>query len=157
MSKGYVYALSNKAMPGILKIGRSKHSGVSRARSMYSGNTGVALPFKFEFECFFDDCVEAELLVHEELQDYRVNESREFFEVGVHDASVCILGVAASYYDMAVVFGDFHMVIDEIYHVAHKLDCHPMVLNSAARFIPDEVWADAYQKQLEFVEAKKNA
>lgn len=101
--QGYVYILSNPAMPGVLKIGRSKHSGRIRARDIYKhGGTGVPMPFKMEFEVWSEDCIECELYVHEELQDYRINPSREFFKVDIKKAVKHVADVVLSAYELTV-------------------------------------------------------
>ena len=91
---GYVYILSNPSMPGLLKIGRSIHGGRSRAKDIYQ--TGVPTPFKLEFEIYAEDCVECEMLVHEELCNERVSESREFFRVEINDAVKTLVNVVCS-------------------------------------------------------------
>ncbi len=77
MNEGYVYVLSNPAMPGLMKIGRSGNGGKSRASSIYQ--TGVPSPFKLEFEMYVSNCVETEALIHERLDSKRYNKKREFF------------------------------------------------------------------------------
>lgn len=93
--KGYVYVLSNQAMPGLLKIGRSKAGGQRRGKQIYSGDTGTPLPFELEFECFFYDCVDAEAAVHYDLNAYRVNANREFFRVDLWQAQKAVLKASA--------------------------------------------------------------
>ena len=46
MSSGFVYVLSNKAMPGLLKIGHTTRNSGIRKEELYT--TGV--PIKFEVE-----------------------------------------------------------------------------------------------------------
>jgi len=120
--KGYVYVLSNEAMPGLVKIGRSKHGGHSRGASMYKGDTGVPLPFQLVFECMFDNCIEAESMIHDECCDYRVNPNREFFRMDANQAIVAVLRMRACDFDHTVVEAD--LAIDEsvFYHIADELD-----------------------------------
>lgn len=77
--KGYIYVLTNPAMPGLVKIGRSIHGGVKRAAQLDC--TSVPLPFEVAFEILVDDVEQAEKLAHESLAKYRINPSREFFNV----------------------------------------------------------------------------
>lgn len=91
MSVGYVYVLSNESMPGIVKIGRSKRSGSNRATELYKNNTGVATPFKLEFELLCEDMNEAEAIMHERLQNHRVNGNREFFRIELHEAVFALI------------------------------------------------------------------
>ena len=103
---GYVYVLSNPAMPGIVKIGRSKHSGRIRAVEIYKqGGTGVPMPFKMEFEIWSKDCVEAELLIHEILDDKRINSNREFFSIDIEVAVKNVMDVVGAY-EYHLVTGD---------------------------------------------------
>ena len=48
MSLGYIYILSNPAMPGVLKIGFTTRSVDQRA-SEISSSTGIPEPFNVEF------------------------------------------------------------------------------------------------------------
>lgn len=76
--KGYVYVLSNPAMPGLVKIGRSENDPRIRAQQLYT--TGVPAPFKVEFAWLADDHCQLEAELHEEFADFRVA-GREFFLV----------------------------------------------------------------------------
>lgn len=89
-TKGYVYVLSNESMPGIVKIGRSKHGGQGRADALYKNDTAVPTPFKLEYEVEVNDSVAVEDAVHKYLEDSRVNEKREFFNCSVEGAGHCI-------------------------------------------------------------------
>jgi hypothetical protein len=79
-----VYVMTNPAMPGIVKIGRSvapdqRVIDLSRA-------TAVPLPFVLEYDTMPEDDIEAEMTAHKLLAEYRVNPSREFFRVSVQKA-----------------------------------------------------------------------
>ena len=91
MSKqGYVYVLTNAAMPGLVKIGHSVNGGKTRARDIYQ--TGVPLPFDVAFEMLVDDSYEIEQRVHSWLSPYRVSDNREFFRCDVEDAIESVIG-----------------------------------------------------------------
>lgn len=77
---GYVYVLTNPAMPGIVKIGSTGRTPKARAREL-SSTTGVALPFKVAFCVKVRDAVGVERAAHEALKRHRVNRRREFFSV----------------------------------------------------------------------------
>lgn len=51
-----VYVLSNEAMPGLVKIGRTSQEPAQRLRNLYT--TGVPLPFKCEYACYTSHPVE---------------------------------------------------------------------------------------------------
>lgn len=76
-----VYALSNPAMPGLLKIGRTDKDAGVRMSQLYS-NPGVPLPF----ECVVaveteSPNVMVEKALHRAFHPQRVNPRREFFEI----------------------------------------------------------------------------
>lgn len=105
---GYVYILSNPAMPGILKIGRSINGGRSRANDLYKqGGTGVPMPFKMEFEIWSDNCFSSESYIHEELRFCRINESREFFRIELNEAIRVLMSVIGSDYNLTTGHTDF--------------------------------------------------
>lgn len=81
---GIVYVLSNPAMPGIVKIGRSDQKDLKqRLRSLF--NTSVPLPFKVEYACYVEksDTKDLEAALHSAFADKRVHEKREFFRVQI--------------------------------------------------------------------------
>lgn len=77
---GFVYVLSNSAMPGYVKIGQTTDNPLIRAIDLYT--TGVPTSFKLERALFVKDRREAERLVFEELRRHRVTGAdREFFKM----------------------------------------------------------------------------
>ena len=76
---GFIYLLDNQSMPGIVKIGCSKHPR-KRCEELSSA-TGVATPFNIVFIQFLFDMQGIEALFHKMLKRYRVSASREFFRV----------------------------------------------------------------------------
>jgi len=87
-----VYILTNEAMPGLIKIGRTD-DGNLETRIKQLDTTGVPLPF----ECFYavkvDDAVAVEDKLHAGLDDVRVRKRREFFETTPEQAKA-LLSVA---------------------------------------------------------------
>ncbi|PGK51985.1 hypothetical protein CN918_29795 [Priestia megaterium] len=79
MYKGKVYVLSNESMPGLYKIGCTTTSVEKRVQEL-SAPTGIPTPFKEEFSILTDDPRESEKILHDELKDYRISPSREFFK-----------------------------------------------------------------------------
>lgn len=77
---GYVYALINPVMSGLVKIGKTTDTSESRARQI-STATGVPVDFVVAFEVKVSDANEVERRAHSQLAAYRINESREFFRV----------------------------------------------------------------------------
>ena len=75
-----VYALTNPAMPGMVKIGMTENLQ-NRMTQLYS--TGVPLPFEcvYAIELVGQSAAAIESALHAAFQPYRVNASREFFEI----------------------------------------------------------------------------
>nr|WP_313011758.1 GIY-YIG nuclease family protein [Brucella intermedia] len=87
--EGYVYVLSNPAIPGLVKIGRTTRRPSDRVRELNSAS-GVALPFKLEASIRTKYPNWTEKLLHLALDRYRVNQKREFFELSVDEAvAIC--------------------------------------------------------------------
>lgn len=84
--KGYVYIISNKAMPGIFKIGYTMYDPAIRAKELEG--TGVPHPFVVEYEILVDDPMKLEQSVHRFLSD--VNENKEWFRC---DFSQCVSAI----------------------------------------------------------------
>jgi len=92
----WVYVLSNPTTPGLLKIGYTSLTPDERAKQI-SNATGVALPYKVEwaFKCFDGEQLEGE--VHRKLVEYRVNNQREFFQIGLEEAKEIIKLLGKNY------------------------------------------------------------
>lgn len=77
---GIVYVLTNPAMPGIVKIGRTSRESVhTRLNELYS--TGVPVPFECAFAGRVQDESKVERAFHMAFGPYRLNPNREFFEI----------------------------------------------------------------------------
>ncbi|WP_018394530.1 GIY-YIG nuclease family protein [Bacillus sp. 37MA] len=85
MSNGYVYVLINDSMKGLVKIGITSVSPTERARNL-SNNTAVPTPFKVAYEVYIENCKELETAIHTHLEDFRVNQRREFFNYPLNKA-----------------------------------------------------------------------
>lgn len=82
--KGYVYVLSNPAMPGLVKIGFTLSGGQHRKTQLRT--TGVPAIFELEFEIFVEDAQSLEAAVHKHLAHARYSKDREYFAVSVVEA-----------------------------------------------------------------------
>lgn len=76
---GWVYVLSNEAMPGIYKIGMTTSTPEIRAREVSQG-TGVPLPYVVEKAYFSSSPRYDESCIHEYLDVCRLTSNREFFK-----------------------------------------------------------------------------
>lgn len=75
-----VYVLTNPAMPGLVKIGKtSADEAELRLRQLYG--TGVPFPFRLEFACRVTNPDEVEKALHMAFAPNRVNPRREFFQI----------------------------------------------------------------------------
>src|SRR5690606_32879169 len=89
---GYVYVLTNPAMPGLVKIGRTTRSPEERMLELTSA-TGVPIPFQLVYEVRVADCYAAESLVHAVLEErgVRVSSSREVYAITPSEAVEIVL------------------------------------------------------------------
>ena len=81
----YVYVLTNKAMPGFIKVGMTTAEDVNRRmRELYS--TGVPLPFTLEYACRVANPREVESALLEAFAPQRPNPNREFLNIEPNQA-----------------------------------------------------------------------
>lgn len=74
-----VYILTNEAMPGYVKIGKTKSGLSQRLRQL--DVTSLPLPFECFFAAKVADCDVVERLLHDAFADRRTRKNREFFEI----------------------------------------------------------------------------
>ncbi|PHR26896.1 MAG: hypothetical protein COA36_10580 [Desulfotalea sp.] len=80
-----VYILSNTAMPGLLKIGKTTQADVQiRMGQLYT--TGVPVPFECVYAIEVSDCSKVESALHTAFGPSRVNPNREFFKIEAEQA-----------------------------------------------------------------------
>ena len=78
-----VYALTNPAMPGLVKIGKtSRDDPQARMKELYN-SSGVPLPFECVIAVEVEDDPDGglEKAIHTAFAPYRLNPSREFFQI----------------------------------------------------------------------------
>lgn len=92
----WVYILSNPSMPGMVKIGYTNNEPDVRVKEINRA-TGIPTDFVVEFALPCVNGYEVEQLVHEELEDLRVNNRKEFFKVSVEDAVYLIQEIGEDY------------------------------------------------------------
>jgi len=95
MAEGYVYILLNPALRGQVKIGRTTNSPEDRAAEL--SGTGLPHEFVVAYAERVSDCESVERLLHEKFAAVRVNPSREFFRVTVHEAVRAAIELATPY------------------------------------------------------------
>lgn len=75
-----VYVLTNPAMPGLVKIGKTTQLEVEdRMKQLYG--TGIPVPFDCAFACKVKDATEVEKALHFAFGNSRINPNREFFKI----------------------------------------------------------------------------
>jgi hypothetical protein len=79
--KGWVYILSNKAMPNLVKVGHTTRDTQSRIQEI--DGTGVPHPYDIEYEVQVDNSYHVEQKTHAILGHYRENKKREFFRCSI--------------------------------------------------------------------------
>lgn len=87
-----VYILTNEAMPGYIKIGRTDRNVLERMSSL--DTTGVPLPFQCYFAARVAENATVEKVLHTAFGDARVRNSREFFRMDPYKARVILEHIA---------------------------------------------------------------
>lgn len=75
-----IYILTNEAMPGYVKIGKTTTSLEQRIRELNS-STSLPLPFTTFYACVVKNSQFVEHQLHDAFDDNRVNPKREFFQI----------------------------------------------------------------------------
>ena len=93
---GFVYVLSNKSIPNLVKIGFTTRSVEERVAEL-NAPTSVPTPFDIEASFPVTDPTKTEQLIHDNLSKYRTNENREFFSLTSIEAIKQIRLILESY------------------------------------------------------------
>lgn len=84
MAYGFVYVLGHELMEGVFKIGMTGQTPLKRCDELSSG-TAIPAPFDLLFYIEIDEPLAIEQELHEEFDDQRISENREFFRVSIID------------------------------------------------------------------------
>lgn len=92
----YVYILSNKSMPGLIKIGFTDKTPQKRVEGL-NKSTGVPMDFDIEwaFPCF--NAIRLEKEIHDYFDGYRLRKNREFFRIDIETAKENIRKIGEKY------------------------------------------------------------
>ena len=90
--KGWVYIITNKAMPNLVKVGYSTKDPQMRANELYS--TGVPHRYTVEYDALVNEPYEIEQKVHKLLKDYI--ENKEWFRCEIVKAVAAIRQIAGN-------------------------------------------------------------
>ena len=93
--RGYVYILTNSAMPGLVKIGWTNIDPHDRAKQLHT--TGVPVPFKVYGYIQVDTPKEIEKATHARLSKFRLSKSREYFKINPEKAVEILESVSGAY------------------------------------------------------------
>ena len=101
---GWVYVLTNEAMPGIVKIGYTLREPSVRAEELYKDSkngavTGVPLPFDVAYKAWVLNPFQVEQAVHKSLGQKRLNDNREFFKCSTEEVVEHIRQVAQAKFE----------------------------------------------------------
>ena len=82
---GYIYAMSNHSMPGLLKVGMTTRNPEVRLLEANSPNTWIPTNFNLELAKKVNNPKQKEKTLHVLLEKFteRTNSSREFFRVSI--------------------------------------------------------------------------
>lgn len=105
---GFIYVMTNEAMPEVVKIGMTTKHPLHRANELYT--TGVPMPFRVAFAMWVDDPAKSEKETHEHFNQFRLSDSREFFSVGMEEVAKFVTE-SYVFYDNVVMNAD--MALDE--------------------------------------------
>lgn len=89
-------------MDGIVKIGMTTREPEDRITEL-SNVTGVPTPFQLVYKEYFENCVYAESMIHEilEQRNSRVSNNREFFKIPVYEAIKLIQDIKTNWLELA--------------------------------------------------------
>jgi hypothetical protein len=138
---GFIYILSNETMPEILKIGKTKRLPTDRSAELFT--TGVATPFVVEFAIHVNNANDFECAVHDELADFRVNKSREFFKLDIHEAIKRVTSLHLYDLGLTVVHVDAEIDPGHLSRYAHICGVATEDVTYVIDLIPEFAWKHA--------------
>lgn len=86
---GWIYILSTREMPNILKIGMTTRNVIQRVKEINSA-TGLLLPLSARAIFRVKNASEAERLIFSKLDSFRIRKDREFFNIEFQEAVTLI-------------------------------------------------------------------
>jgi len=109
--RGWVYIITNKAIPGLIKIGYTLKDPILRANEL--DNSGAPHPYQVHYEVLVYEPLEIEQRTHKALKDFR--EGKEWFRCSLEDAVTAIHKVIGEGSILIEnIIGDIGSVKDEI-------------------------------------------
>ena len=83
--EGWVYVLTNEAMPGLVKVGQTYKTPEIRAQEL-SSETGVAAQYVVVYKAFVPNYEQVEKIVHDKLKSAGKHYNKEFFKCETFEA-----------------------------------------------------------------------
>jgi hypothetical protein len=122
MKKGWIYCLSNKCIPGLLKIGQTKNCPQLRAEKLQT--TGVPLPFKLEIAKEVNNFEKKEKLIHSIFENFsrRINNKREFFEIDLKTVKTLFELIDGEYWTEENDSDIFYEIMKDGQKLRHVID-----------------------------------
>jgi hypothetical protein len=122
---GFVYVLSNPAMPGMVKVGRTRKLTESRAKELQTTGVPVACSVEFRALTSMPEAVEA--ATHEILAEFRVSSRREFFHVTPRVAIDAVRNALPQTAGLNAWEGNEEYMIADRDRVALTLEAHDLI------------------------------
>ena len=142
--QGFVYVMSNRSMPGIVKIGRTSRNPIDRAAELFS--TGVPSPFEIRFVVFSEQSDQLEHAAHNRFRDDRLNPNREFFERELVDVVEWLTNVVVGRYDLSCIYCEKELRRESLDYACNETGCHPFEATDLLRYVDADEIRRAYNK-----------
>ena len=99
--EGWVYILTNEAMPGLVKIGCTMQDPAIRAEEL-SDSTAVPIPYVVNYKALVLDPKQIEQEVYGKLDSKRLDDKREFFKCEPFEAIRSIRDTGTVKYEWSI-------------------------------------------------------
>lgn len=111
---GYIYILTNPALPGMLKIGKTERNPLDRIREL-SSSTSVPTPFQLAYYQPSVDIDNDEKRMFSFFENKRVSDNREFFKLSLYQAAIYLDAITnhGSNFEPATPFAELFATFPE--------------------------------------------
>lgn len=135
---GWCYILVNDSMPGLIQIGATTDDPIFHAKQL-SDSIVIPAPFAVAYSRYVDDVNVTKSAIHTMLDEFRINEEREFFKVSLYKAVSTldfILGATAQWEPatpFANLFASFNKSNDTNLSSKEQAKCRALEARLAAQ------------------------
>lgn len=146
--EGFVYVLMNPSMTGIVKVGMTTREPEERIIEL-SGATGIPTPFILVYKEYFLDCLKAEKVIHEILEERgdRISKNREFFKTEISD----IVDIIKEVKDSESLWAEDNHTYEDSYYATATLPLEYLEIGLSYKDGLGEYLQD-YEKAIEYLE-----